>query len=284
MTSVVLLFLLRRMFIFKLYFPEYFLDYQEKLEPNIRWTDRLQSSSGEWSGNLCDFYFRVYNKISKVLKTPFAMEGGNRIDDTPVHKAVREAVANCIIHADYHGTGGIVIKSFVDKLIFANPGYIRIGKHQMKMGGDSDPRNKVLMKMFNLINIGERSGSGVPSIFNAWEDNGWKEPAIEESFAPDRTALCLEFVKKQAEKASGKNKRKEASGKKQAEKTLLHKQHIRELLCNKGVANITDIALAIGLSTARARAIISVMDDVLKQGQGRSTVYVLTKVGQSPMP
>ena len=149
------------------YFPEYFLDYQEKLEPNIRWTDRLQSSSGEWSGNLCDFYFRVYNKIIKVLKTPFAMEGGNRIDDTPVHKAVREAVANCIIHADYHGTGGIVIKSFADKLIFANPGYIRIGKHQMKLGGDSDPRNKVLMKMFNLINIGERSGSGVPSIFNA---------------------------------------------------------------------------------------------------------------------
>lgn len=266
------------------YFPEYFLDYQEKLEPNIRWTDRLQSSSGEWSGNLCDFYFRVYNKITKVLKTPFAMEGGNRIDDTPVHKAVREAVANCIIHADYHGTGGIVIKSFADKLIFANPGYIRIGKHQMKLGGDSDPRNKVLMKMFNLINIGERSGSGVPSIFNAWEDNSWKEPIIEESFAPDRTVLCLEFVKKQAEKASGKNKRKEVSGKKQAEKTLLHKQHIRELLCNKGVANITDIALAIGLSTARARAIISVMDDVLKQGQGRSTVYVLTKDEQSPMP
>ena len=60
----------------------------------------------------------------------------------------------------------------------------------------------------------------------------------------------------------------------------MHKQHIRELLCNKGVANITDIALAIGLSTARARAIIAVMDDVLKQGQGRSTVYVLTKVGR----
>lgn len=42
------------------HFPEYFLDYQEILDPSIRWTDRLQSSSGEWSGNICNFYFRVY--------------------------------------------------------------------------------------------------------------------------------------------------------------------------------------------------------------------------------
>ena len=30
----------------------------------------------------------------------------------------------------------------------------------MRLGGESDPRNKSLMKMFNLINIGERAGSG----------------------------------------------------------------------------------------------------------------------------
>lgn len=76
------------------YFPDYFLDYREMLDPSIRWTDRLQSSSGEWSGNVCDFYFRVYNKIIKVVKTPFIMAGGDRIDDTPVHKALREALAN----------------------------------------------------------------------------------------------------------------------------------------------------------------------------------------------
>ena len=50
--------------------------------------------------------------------------------------------------------------------MFENPGYIRTGKIQMRKGGESDPKNKSLMKMFNLINIGERSGSGVPNIFN----------------------------------------------------------------------------------------------------------------------
>ncbi len=49
-------------------YPEYFLDYREMLDPTIRWTDRLQSCSGEWSGNVCDFYFRVYNKIIKEVK------------------------------------------------------------------------------------------------------------------------------------------------------------------------------------------------------------------------
>lgn len=181
------------------HFPEYFLDYREMLDPLIRWTDRLQSSSGEWSGNLCDFYFRVYNKIIKNVKIPFAMDGGNRIDDTPVHKALREALANCLINADYYGTRGVVIKNEQDKLILENPGYIRTGKAQMLKGGESDPRNKSLMKMFNLINIGERSGSGVPLILNTWEDEGWKKPVIEERFDPDRTILELEFAKKTSE-------------------------------------------------------------------------------------
>lgn len=55
-----------------------------------------------------------------------------------------------------------------------------------------------VMKMFNLINIGERAGSGVPNIFNTWEEQGWKEPVIEERFDSDRTVLSLEFIEKQA--------------------------------------------------------------------------------------
>ena len=185
------------------HFPEYFLDYREILDPTIRWTDRLQSSSGEWSGNICDFYFRVYNKLVKDIKVPFKTIDGNRIDDTPVHEALREALANCLINADFYGVRGIVVRKEADRIVFENPGYSRTGKQQMKKGGISDPRNKVLMKMFNLINIGERAGSGVPNIFNTWEDQGWVEPVIEEQFDPDRTLLILSFDKK----SSDKNKR-----------------------------------------------------------------------------
>ena len=63
----------------------------------------------------------------------------------------------------------------------------------MKKGGISDPRNKALMKMFNMIDIGERAGSGVPEILKTWKDSTFPEPIIEEEFEPGRTRLPLFF-------------------------------------------------------------------------------------------
>ena len=192
-------------------FPDYFLDYREEIDLNTRWTDRLQSSSGEWPGNIFEFYFRVYNKLTKDLKVPFKLNGTERVDDTPVHKAIREALANCLVNADYYGLRGVVIKKEKNQIVFKNPGYIRTGKVQMLKGGESDPRNKSLMKMFNLINIGERAGSGVPNIYNVWKDEGFKEPIIEECFNPDRTTLILPL-----EKVSKKSVEKKVSKKTQS--------------------------------------------------------------------
>lgn len=91
-------------------FPEYFLDYRDVTDSTLRWVDRVYSSSGDWSGNLFDFYFRVYNKLIENLKVPFKIKRGNRIDDTPVHDAIREALANCLINTDFYMKQGIVIK------------------------------------------------------------------------------------------------------------------------------------------------------------------------------
>ncbi len=255
------------------HFPEYFLDYREEMDASIRWTDRLQSSSGEWSGNVCDFYFRVYNKLIKDIKVPFKMSGGERVDDTPVHKALREALANCLINADYHGLRGVVIRKEPDKIVLANPGYIRTGKKQMRLGGESDPRNKSLMKMFNLINIGERAGSGVPNIFNTWEDEGFVEPEIEERFDPDRTVLSLPFKKKQAIKTSDKKQAIKTSDKKQAIKTQNNIAKIREFLQKTGEATTNDIAEYLNLSPARVRVLLKGMDDIEAIGKNRARRY-----------
>ncbi len=184
------------------YFPEFFLDYREVLDPSIRWTDRIQSSSGDWTGNLFDFFFRVYNKLSRDFEKPFALDGVSRVDDTPVHKAVREALANCIVNTDFYLPRGIVILKERDQIIMQNPGSIRTGKNQMLRGGISDPRNKAIMKMLNLIAIGERAGSGVPDIFSVWADKGWKEPVVEEQYGPDRTILTLGLTKTNNDEAN----------------------------------------------------------------------------------
>ena len=67
----------------------------------------------------------------------------------------------------------------------------------MLKGGISQPRNKGLFKMFNLIGLGEHAGSGVPDIFKAWSDAGLDEPVVEEIFGsgnPDRTILTLSLT------------------------------------------------------------------------------------------
>jgi predicted HTH transcriptional regulator len=172
-----------------------------------------------------DFFFRVNSKIAKDIKVPFKLEGITRIDDTPVHKAVREALVNCIVNTDYFLPQGIVIRKESDTLTIENPGSIRTGKKQMLRGGISDPRNKNLMKMFNLIGIGERAGSGIPDIYQVWEDEGWEAPKIEERFNPDRTVLTLSFteVADKVAKKSGEKKVAKKSGEKKVTKKTQEK-------------------------------------------------------------
>ena len=68
----------------------------------------------------------MYNKLQQDIKVPFKMEGIYRVDDTPVHKALREALANCLVNADYYGRRGLVIIKKRDRIIFSNPGSSRI--------------------------------------------------------------------------------------------------------------------------------------------------------------
>ena len=92
-----------------------------------------------------------------------------------------------------------------DKIRIANPGAFRINVQEALVGGVSDPRNEPLIKMFNLINVGERAGSGLPSIRTVWQKQGWQEPEIVESFNPNRTTLVLPLTaNKVAVKSGGK--------------------------------------------------------------------------------
>ena len=242
-------------------FPEYFLDYREVLDPTIRWTDRLQSSSGDWTGNIFDFFFRVYGKLVKDLKIPFKLEGITRIDDTPVHKALREALANCIVNTDFYFPRGIVIRKDADSIVMENPGSIRTGKAQMLKGGISDPRNKALMKMFNLIGIGERAGSGVPDIYSVWEQQGWRRPEVIEEYGPDRTILKLSFVKNTDKKALIKNADKKALIKNADKKGLTSKtrqqlEKIIEWMEPDREYRIAEIAEFLGIKETRTRELV----------------------------
>ena len=173
-------------------FPQYFLDYQENRQmATTRWTDRIVSSSGDWSGNVFDFVYKVVPKLTAELKVPFVMRGMQRVDDTPVHKILREAITNACAHADFYGRRGLVISKNSEGFSFANPGSMRVAKKEAIEGGVSDPRNGVMLKIFSLINYGERAGSGLNSIFHVWNHVYHTLAEIHEDVGVDRVTVTL---------------------------------------------------------------------------------------------
>ena len=145
-------------------FPLYFLDYQEKYDDAIRWTDRIVSSSGEWSGNIFDFFFKIASKLMADIKRPFRLDGMFRVDDTLVHKAIREALVNTLVNADYYGRQGLVIQKYPDRFVFANPGNFRISLKDAFDGGTSDPRNAVILKCFPCSILGNEPEAVFPAL------------------------------------------------------------------------------------------------------------------------
>ncbi len=175
-------------------FPHYFIDYVERLDDNPRYSDRISPLTADWSGNLYDFYTRVASRLTADVKTPFALDKEMyRIDDTPVHKAIRECLANTLVHADFYGRRGIVIEKRFRHITFANPGIFRVPLDITISGGTSDARNDVLFTLFALVEIGEKLGTGLVQLFALWEKNGWTRPELREQFDPERTILTLDY-------------------------------------------------------------------------------------------
>ena len=174
-------------------FPEYMLDYQEREsdDDTVRWIDRIVPD-GNWSGNLFDFYRKVSAKLPQDLKIPFKLKNGERQDDTPIHKAIREALVNSLVHADYSDRASVKIVKYTNHFYFRNPGLMRVPIEISLQGGESDCRNRNLHKMFRFINAGEQAGSGIPQILAGWRACHWQLPSLYEKREPNyQTVLEL---------------------------------------------------------------------------------------------
>jgi predicted HTH transcriptional regulator len=88
--------------------------------------------------------------LQEILPVPFKLEGDTRKDETPAHIAVREALINTLVHADYSVNASTVITRSKSELMFSNPGCLLVSKQQFYEGGDSVCRNVSLQKMFMM--------------------------------------------------------------------------------------------------------------------------------------
>ena len=178
--------------------PSFHLDYRERFsdDPNVRWTDRV-TFDGTWPGNIFQFYQRVYQKLSTGpgIKLPFQLDAqGYRQGETAVHEALQEALVNALIHADYYGQGGVVIDRYMDRIDMSNPGTLLVSLEQISRGAVSECRNKSLQRMFQMLGLGDKAGSGIDKIRSSWKAQHWQSPSLEERTRPDRVNLTLPMV------------------------------------------------------------------------------------------
>ncbi|MEO8351798.1 MAG: RNA-binding domain-containing protein [Chthoniobacteraceae bacterium] len=173
--------------------PAFFVDYREKLDPELRWTDRIYPD-GTWVGNLFQFFQRTWPKLAAGLPAPFQLRSGFRRDETPAHEALREAFVNALIHADYSAPGGVVIERHPDHYTMENPGTLLVSPEQFRRGGVSECRNRALQQMFLLMGGGERAGSGVDKILSGWKSQHWRQPGLRTQSQPDRVILQLPLL------------------------------------------------------------------------------------------
>lgn len=132
------------------------------------------------------------------------MEGGvQRIDDTPVHKAVREGFVNMIIHADYLMDAGVlkVIKKS-DAFEFTNPGILKLPLEDIYRGGNSKSRNPHMQTMLRLVGFGDNAGSGFPTILDVWKSEGWIKPELIEDTNLDQVTLVMKMEKESDDKSA----------------------------------------------------------------------------------
>ena len=214
-------------------------------------------------GNLYDFYFHVYDRIIRGMKIPLRFE--DDIYDTPVHMALGEALANCLIHADYCTGGGVSVFKKNNRITFSNPGCFRVDIDGAISGGISDPRNAGIMKMFNLINIGGHAGNGIHGIYRVWRKWDWIEPVITESIEPARTEFTLVLDSKataRTEKYAELTERIDA-GRKISAIAALKRNRIIQYLTDHKAAKTSEIAAYVHLKPSRVR---DYMNDLMRSG------------------
>ena len=256
--------------------PHFFPDYQEHLteDEDIRWTNRI-CADGTWEANLFNFYQRVLPRLQSALPKPFILEGNIRKEETPAHVAVREALINLCIHADYSVNASLVVRHELHRFVFSNPGTLLVSLDQYYSGGESVCRNKSLQKMFSMLGVAEKAGSGTDKIMKGWRETNWRSPNIYEQQEPDKVVLIMPMESFLSEKAKAKLTEKFGVF---ANSFDHHVLSILALACDEGSVTNMRLRYSLSLHKSEITNILKIMTQkglLVSEGYGRGMRYIL---------
>lgn len=154
-----------------------------------RWTDRVL-----WEEHLFGAFETIYPRLVADLPNPFRLREGARRGEGPAQIAMREALVNLLVHADYSETDASLILRHDQGCRFTNPGSSRVSKHDLLTGDRSNPRNPNLVAAFRYVGLADEAGTGIPKILQAWRQLGLKAPDIEVGTERYEFSIRLRYI------------------------------------------------------------------------------------------
>ena len=260
-------------------FPFFFLDYREERNSGVRWEDRINSASGEWSGNIVDFYLDVMARLDHAITTPFRIDEGGygHTTNSEVKDAANEALANALVHAYYGGSSTVKVILGDGRLVATNSGTLVVDRDVALAGGTSEPRNPALMRIFSHIGRIDHAGSGLNAIWRTCRNAFGREPTLEERFTPfpevevcvplapagdatgDEAAGAVGEDSQGGDGALGGDASVAQEGDPADEPLVTHAERIRQLLRSEGPCSAGAVSEAIGLSPSGTRKVLTQM-------------------------
>ncbi len=164
------------------FFPHFFLDfvtYQDTTSSD--YIDRKYTSNNPLDpDNIFSFFNFVWDKFTYLITNKFNLENEliRQDQSTSILIALREALVNALVHADYLSSEQIKISVFPESIEFTNPGEMRVSTSDFIRGGSSVARNPKLFNTFLKAKLGEHTGSGGKRIFSITRNLELKHPDV----------------------------------------------------------------------------------------------------------
>lgn len=144
-------------------------------------TDEVNLDDKEFSGNVTNQFEGAYKLILSKLPVRSRIDPqGKRREHLVIPQiAIREALANAIVHRDYTTfSSRIQIDIYSDRVEFSNPGRSLVPLSAIE-NAHSETRNPLLMNYLRDFEITEQRARGIRTIKNSLKSAGLAEPKFE---------------------------------------------------------------------------------------------------------
>lgn len=177
--------------------PDFRVDYLEipgtsYSDASARYSFRLDEQENLW-----EYYFAISERLRRHLDLPFQLNReGFGTENHPQLDALREALVNLLMHADYFSAARPRIRVFDNRIEFFNPGALPKPLKQIIEEDISMPRNPIIAKLFRVVKLAENAGYGFDKMIEGWKKYTGAKPEFEQGQDFTKATFYLNPIKK----------------------------------------------------------------------------------------